>query len=102
MIVERDNVTGVDLVGFNPGFLIHAIEINNPTGSWLLVAKQMYLPPYTFQWVQGFHSGLSSVSVLFTNGPSGQASSLVGGPVIVRVYDYERKSSQLNTYGVPH
>lgn len=80
---------GVDLVDWAPGFHVYGLAIDNPSGSWLYVNQQWYIPPYTFAWTKPVNGSLN-VSVAFVAGPGGIVSANVGGPVDVYAYDYAK------------
>lgn len=78
-----------DLIDWAPGFHVYGLAIDNPSGSWLYVNQQWYIPPYTFAWTKPVNGSLN-ITVEFVSGPGGIVSVNVGGPVDVYAYDYAK------------
>ncbi len=78
---------GVDLKSIEGnGWQIAGIMVDNPSGSYLSVAGYS-VPPYTMGWTIGLTPTALWVDVLFVNSPSGSQGQLVGGPIVVTLYD---------------
>lgn len=67
---------------------IVGVRVDNPSGSWLRVSG-IYdsVPPYTLGWQASLSPSALHVDCKFTDSPSGTPSNLVGGPVIITLYD---------------
>lgn len=72
-----------------PGsFQVAGLTIDNPSGSWLYIpADNTYIPPYTLGFAHSFAPTLSSIDILFANGPAGQVSTQLGDPPMAYIYD---------------
>lgn len=72
-----------------PGsYQIAGLTIDNPSGSWLYIpADNTYIPPYTLGFAHSFAPTLSSIDILFANGPAGQVSTRLGDPPMAYIYD---------------
>ncbi len=69
------------------GFQIAAITIDNPSGSWLFIKEDdTYVPPYTLGFGHNFHPTLTQVTVLFSDGPSGQVTTRQGDSVTLQIW----------------
>lgn len=70
------NYPGLALPGVEQ---IQGVTIDNPSGSWLLVMPPGdYVAPYTLQWSRGYSQAMSSIDILYVQGPAGQRSTLEG------------------------
>jgi hypothetical protein len=80
---------GVDLVSASGlAWEVAGINIDNPSGSWLLVKGiEQYVPPYTNGWQYPLIPQQASVTVRFVDSPSGSQSSLIGDPPVVTLYN---------------
>lgn len=74
-----------DLVAMSlPAGHARGIVIDNPSGSWLTVYPLFdYVPPYTLGWSRDFPMSVASATVRYTDGPSGEISTLAGDPMSV-------------------
>lgn len=80
----RRTPAGTGITGWNPGFLVRGITINNVSGSWLQVKTSglignMYVPPYTVGWSKSISPAVQSVDISLS-GPSGTIPSIAGDP----------------------
>lgn len=67
---------------------IASIKINNPTGSWIQVTGlDEFVPPYIQGWKRDFVPVRATISVRFTNSPSGAVSDPRGNQVLIVLYD---------------
>jgi hypothetical protein len=87
----RRNAPGSGISGWNPGFSIQSIVVNNPTGSWLTIKSSgllanAYIPPYTIGWTRNLYPASQVIDVL-ASGPTGSLSSIAGDPYEVVVYE---------------
>jgi hypothetical protein len=90
---------GTDLVSLNPGFLVGGIRIDNPTNAWLLALNRYWIPPLTLQFATPIIPRSLSVDIRYqAAGPSGQASTLTGSPVIAWITDEILPYSRGQTY----
>jgi hypothetical protein len=66
-----------------------AIEIDNASGSWLLIpSMETYIPPYTIGWSMDFPYAVTSLDIIAgQNGPAGQISTNQGSGVTVYLTD---------------
>lgn len=88
-------VGGVDLLGLMPGFQVAGIGIDNPSGSWLLVAPlNQFVPPYTMAWASPIDPPNITVEVSYpATGPGGLLSTNAGAPAVVTLYGYSVAAS---------
>lgn len=78
-----------------PGSFIRGIEIDNPSGQWLLIPSlETFIPPYTEGWSYGFPYDVSSIDIIVGNGPAGQIGTQQGEAPVVVLTDSEIGSSQ--------
>lgn len=95
-MASRQFVTNVgqDLRSLATSFQIAGIKIDNPSGSWLHVTGiEKYVPPYTLAWSYPVNPTQLNIDVLFTTSPTGSPSELVGGPIVVELWDEELGAS---------
>lgn len=65
---------------------IRGALIDNPSGSWLLIQPgNTYIAPYTIGVALTFPGGITSLSVLYGDGPAGQVSTLQGDPPVIQL-----------------
>ena len=73
---------GASIISWAPGFAMHGLLIENPSGWWLLIQPGNYwVPPYTFGWRQSL-DGINAVSISSNPGPGNLVSSNTGQPFI--------------------
>lgn len=100
MYATRQTSVGVDLVSWNPGFQIAGIEVNNPSGSWLLLSGiNQYIPPYRAGWKFSLSPAQAAIDLSFVDSPSGSLSVLAGPDVVVTLYDEQIGTSEGVTTG---
>lgn len=67
---------------------MRGIEIDNPSGSWLLIPSfETAIPPYTIGWSMSFPIDVAAIDIIAGNGPSGQKGTSFGDPVVVYLHD---------------
>lgn len=71
------------------GFPIRSIEVDNPTGQWLLLAESFIrIPPYTVNWAVNIQPSARTLQIK-PIAVSGFSSTTVGDPIRIVVRDYE-------------
>lgn len=70
------------------GFQIAGVTIDNPSGSWLWIPDDnTFIPPYRLGFAHTFAPTQRQISILFSNGPSGQVSTIAGDDPSASIYD---------------
>lgn len=93
--VFRDFIpAGQDYAQREVGFYIRSVEIDNPTGQWLLLKESnIRIPPYTINWRINIQPAARTIEIDATT-PRGFSSTTVGEPVRLVCRDYEIDPSQ--------
>jgi hypothetical protein len=88
-------VLGTDIVAWAVGWHIAGVEIDNPSGSWLVVEGiNQTVPPYTKGWSYPIVPAQASLTVRFVDSPSGSVSEQVGGQPKIVAHDQPLPISQ--------
>lgn len=101
--VFRDFISpGVDYPQREVGFYIRSVEIDNPTGQWLLIKEsQIRIPPYTINWRINIQPAARTIAIDATNAPTGFSRTTAGSPIRLVCRDYEIDPSQ-GVSMIPH
>lgn len=103
MDARRQTPLGEDIESWQPGFQIAGLRIDNPSGSWLHVETlNRYVPPYTLEYRADFIPSTTSLTIRFTDSPTGTPSELVGEPIVVQAFDTPQGFSQGYPSGGAH
>jgi hypothetical protein len=81
-----------------PGTRIRGVIVDNPSGSWVKLSGtglgfEPFIPPYTLAWSVSLLPSVLEIAASYVVGPTGQASSTAGAPLVVYLFEAQVPSS---------